>query len=131
MNKELKEMFKKIHILSIGLTLFFSLLAPISSPALVGASPASEIKSGVNKSGGDSGRDDLGKDLKNITNFLLFLVGTVAVIAIVISGLRFVTANGNQDQITSARNGVLYAVVGIVVALMAYAIVYFVVDNLG
>ncbi len=124
-------MFKKIHILFIGATLVFGLLTPIASPVLVSATPASEIKKGVNKSGGDSGRDNLGKDIKNITNLLLFLVGVIAVIAIVISGLRFVTANGNQDQVTSARNGVLYAVVGIVVALMAYAIVYFVVDNLG
>lgn len=124
-------MFKKIRTLFLGTMLVCGLLAPIASPVFVGAAPADQIKSGVNKAGGNSKRDNLSKDIKNITNLLLFLVGVIAVIAIVISGLRFVTANGNQDQITSARNGVLYAVVGIVVALMAYAIVYFVVDNLG
>lgn len=92
---------------------------------------AQQIKKGVQQSGGDKNKTSLPAFIENITNILLFLVGVIAVIAIVISGLRFVTANGNQDQISSARNGIIYAVIGIAVAIMAYAIVRFVVNSLS
>ena len=71
------------------------------------------------------------KIVRNIINTLLFLVGVIAVIVIIVSGIRFVTANGNQDQVTSARNGIIYSCVGLAVSLMAYAIVYFIIDNIG
>lgn len=115
----------------MSLALILGLAVPALAPLAVHAAPADEIKSGVTKAGGNEKKDNLADDIKNITNLLLFLIGVIAVIAIVISGLRFVTANGNADQVKSAREGIIYAVVGIVVALMAYAIVYFVVDSLG
>ena len=78
------------------------------------------------------GKDDsLMPILENIINTLLFLVGIIAVIVIIVNGIRFVTSNGNSDQVASARNGVIYAVVGIVVAVMAYAIVRFVLARIA
>lgn len=126
-------MIKKLKlILSIAL-LFSAISAPIvalNSPQ-VDAQAANQIRKGVNQAGGDKNKTSLPAFIENITNILLFLVGVIAVIAIVISGLRFVTANGNQDQISSARNGIIYAVIGIAVAIMAYAIVRFVVNSLS
>ena len=72
----------------------------------------------------------LGGVLKAIVNILLYVLGAIAVIMIVIGGIRYTTSNGDQGQLTSAKNTILYAVVGLVIAVMAYAIVNFVLSAL-
>ncbi len=66
--------------------------------------------------------------IKNVINLLLYLVGIIAVIVIIINGIRYTTSNGDASGVKSAKDGVLYAVVGLVVAILAYAIVNFVVE---
>lgn len=65
---------------------------------------------------------------KTVTNVLLFIIGAIAVIMLVIGGIRYTTSNGQSDQVTAAKNTILYAVVGIIVAILAYAVVNFVID---
>lgn len=67
---------------------------------------------------------------QTVTNILLFLVGAVAVIMLVIGGFRYVTSNGDQNAVNGAKNTILYAIIGIVVAFLAYAAVNFVVNAL-
>jgi len=61
-----------------------------------------------------------------VANALIFLVGAVSVIMIIIGGLRYVTSNGDAKQTEAAKNTILYAVIGIVVAIASFAIVSFV-----
>ena len=70
------------------------------------------------------------RTIQNVINALLFVVGSAAVIVIVIAGFRMVTANGDSQAVAKARSSIIYAVVGIVVAVSAYAIVNFVLDQL-
>lgn len=65
-----------------------------------------------------------------VANILLFLVGAVAVIMLIIGGLRYVTSNGDQNAVTGAKNTIMYAIIGIVVAFLAYAGVQFVTTQL-
>jgi hypothetical protein len=95
-------------------------------PSVASASPADEINKGVTKVGGNSG-GKFEDNIKKIVNMLLYLLGAIAVIMIVIGGIRYTTSNGDSSAIASAKNTILYAVVGLVVAIMAYAIVNFVV----
>lgn len=67
-----------------------------------------------------------GSIFKIVTNVLLFLVGAISVIMLIIGGIRYVISGGDQAQVTSAKNTILYAIVGIVIALLAYAAVNFV-----
>ena len=67
--------------------------------------------------------------LKNVVNVLLYVLGAIAVIMIVIGGIRYTTSNGDASGITSAKNTILYSVVGLIVALLAYAIVNFVLTS--
>ena len=67
------------------------------------------------------------KFVTDLIGLLLFAIGIIAVIMIIIGGIRYVTSNGDSSQVTSAKNTILYAVVGLVVALLAYAIVNFVI----
>lgn len=64
---------------------------------------------------------------KTITNVLLFLIGVISVIMIVIGGIKYTTSNGDSNQVTSAKNTIMYSVIGLVVAILAYAIINFVI----
>jgi len=64
-----------------------------------------------------------------VSNVMLFIVGAISVIMIVVGGLRYVISGGNSGNITGAKNTILYAVVGLVVAVLAYAIVNFVIAS--
>lgn len=103
--------------------------APVltSTPAL--ADPASTVRDGVIGAGG-TGKEDLTVSIKGIIDVILYVLGAVAVIMIIIGGFRYVVSNGDSGAITSAKNTIFYAVIGLVVAILAYAIVNFVLKNI-
>ena len=70
-----------------------------------------------------------GGTFTTITNVLLFIVGAIAVIMIVIGGMRYVLSGGDASKVTAAKNTILYAIIGIVVAILSYAVVRFVIGN--
>jgi hypothetical protein len=65
-----------------------------------------------------------------VTNILLFVIGAIAVVMLIIGGIRYVVSSGDQNAVTSAKNTILYAIIGIVVAFLAYAAVNFVTSQL-
>ncbi len=65
-----------------------------------------------------------------LINTMILIVGTVATLMIVIGGLRYVLSGGDASQTKSAKDTILYSIIGVVIALMAYAIVNFVVVEL-
>lgn len=58
------------------------------------------------------------------------VVGALAVLYITLSGLRYVTSGGDPQKIAQAKNGIIYSLVGVAVAILAQAIVTFTVRNL-
>jgi hypothetical protein len=66
-----------------------------------------------------------------IANILLFLVGAISVIMLIIGGVRYVVSGGDQNQVTGAKNTIMYAIIGIVIAFLAFAAVNFVVTQLA
>jgi hypothetical protein len=66
----------------------------------------------------------------SVVNLLLYLAGALAIIFIVIGGLKYVLSEGNPANIQSAKNTLLYAIVGLVIAVSAFAIVNFVLGRL-
>ena len=69
--------------------------------------------------------------VSTIVNVLLFAIGIASVIMIIVGGLRYATSNGDSARITAAKNTILYSVIGLVVALLAFVIVNFVVAQFG
>ncbi len=61
-----------------------------------------------------------------VTDLLLYIIGVAAVIMLIVGGLRYVLSGGDPKNTQAAKDTILYAVIGIVVALLAYAIVRFV-----
>lgn len=68
--------------------------------------------------------------IKSVINILLFVVGAIAVIVIVVSAFRFVNSGGDTQQVSKAKDAIIYALVGVVVAAAAYVIVNFVLEQL-
>jgi hypothetical protein len=68
----------------------------------------------------------LEKTIELIVNILTIIVGIVAVIMIIVNGLKFITSNGDSNSISSARHGIIYALVGLVIVALAQVIVRFV-----
>lgn len=65
-----------------------------------------------------------------IINVSLTLLGTIAVVLMVYAGFLWMTAGGNDDQITKARGIIYAAVIGLIIILSAYAITNFIIGNI-
>lgn len=65
-----------------------------------------------------------------ILNAILAVVGIIALIYLVIGGLRYITSSGNPDAVEGAKNQILYAIIGIIVVVLAWALVNFVLFRL-
>lgn len=69
--------------------------------------------------------------VKNIINAVLYIVGILAVVMVIIGGVQYTTSGGDQAAVTKAKNTILYGIVGLVIAILAYAIVNFVIGKLS
>ena len=67
---------------------------------------------------------------KQVTNTILYIVGIIAVIMLIIGGIKYVISGGDSKKVTDAKNTVLYAIIGMVIAVFSYAIVTFVLSAL-
>lgn len=122
-------MIKKIQTTLLAMMAVFTLSVGVLTPASVYAvDPGSEIQKGVNGAGG-GGAVPLRDRLKDIVNVLLFILGAIAVIMIVVGGIRYTLSGGDSSQTKAAKDTVLYSVVGLIVAILAYAIVNFVLNS--
>lgn len=61
-----------------------------------------------------------------IINIMSIVVGIIAVVMIIIGGVKFITSGGDSAKVTSARNTILYAILGLMVVALAQFIVKFV-----
>ena len=127
---------------------FLSLLAVgmIAAPVLVpvGVSAAPDIRTGLcaganlsassaancnvetNSTEANHKIDDI---ITAVINIFSLVVGVVAVIMIIIGGLKYITSGGDSGNITGAKNTILYAIIGLVVVALAQFIVKFVIGK--
>lgn len=66
---------------------------------------------------------------QTVTNVLLFVIGAVSVVMLIIGGIRYTVSQGDSSAVTSAKNTILYSVVGLLVAILAFAAVNFVIGS--
>jgi hypothetical protein len=82
---------------------------------------AQQTQAGANKSGLTDSKS-LEEYIAMVINILLFVIGAVAVIMIIIGGIRYVTSNGDQAQVKGAKDTIMYSVIGLVVAILQQAL---------
>ncbi len=106
----------------------FALFAPVTVGALEGT-----VQDGVNAARGTDAPSTLlgdGGVLSTIINTMLFIIGFLSVVMLIFGGLRYIISGGNAAAVTAAKNTILYAIVGLIIAIFAYAIVNFVIGSL-
>ncbi len=104
------------------------LLGLLSLLALVPARALADIQT-VTPPSGIVG-PDIYALISRVTNILALVAGSAAVIAIVIGGILYITSAGDEKRVSAAKNTLLYAVIGIIVAMLAFAIANFVISGL-
>lgn len=66
-----------------------------------------------------------------VINLMLFIVGVLAVIMLIWGGIRYVISGGDATKVKDAKNTILYAIVGLIVAILGYAVVNWVISIVG
>ena len=82
-----------------------------------------------NSNAGSAKDQNLMDTLNVILNVALGLIGFIAVVMIIVGGLQYTTSSGDTSKVAKAKNTIMYGVIGLVVALLAFAIVNFVLGN--
>ncbi len=67
--------------------------------------------------------------LTKIVNIFSAIVGVIAVIMIIVGGLRYITSGGDSGNVSTAKNTIIYAIVGLVIVALAQLIVRFVLNQ--
>ena len=85
---------------------------------------------GLKQAGGDdASKDTFSSSLQVALNWVFGIIGIVAVIMIILGGFTMMTSSGDPGKVKKGKDTILYGVIGLVVALLAFAIVNFVLAN--
>lgn len=124
----------KKSIISIAIMTCAVFGASVLSTASLSGSVSAQVSEGINTATTSEmkGKSIDGKDglIKTVVNVLLWAVGILSVIMIIFSGFRYITSAGDASKTKSAQSTLIYSVVGLIVAIMAYAIVNMVINRL-
>ena len=123
-------------IMALALILTFGASVPLSTQAAtvggleelcgIDANKSSDICKEYIK----STDNQVGLLIARVLKTMLFIIGALSVVMIVYAGFNFVTSAGDSGKVNKAKGVILYAVIGLVVSLLAYAIVSFVTSTL-
>lgn len=124
----------KKSIISIAIMTCAVFGASVLSTASLSGSVSAQVSKGIDTATtsemkGKSIDGDKGL-IKTVVNVLLWAVGVLSVIMIIFSGFRYITSAGDASKTKSARSTLIYSVVGLIVAIMAWAIVNMVINRL-
>lgn len=127
-------MIKKLTYLTLsGLVFLFGLLSFTVLPAYAQIDPTGQACLALGAASGTPGECEdsdaapkIDATIKLAINMFSLIVGFVAVIMIIIGGLKYVTSQGDSSNTASAKNTILYAIIGLVVVALAQVIVKFV-----
>lgn len=68
--------------------------------------------------------------IQGIINAVIAVLGVVAVLVIIIGGVQYMTSSGDSAKVKKAKDTILYGVIGLVICVLAFAIVNFIIFNL-
>ena len=133
MINRIKSLFISLAILQVSF-LAYGLLVP--SAVALAADPKQAVCEGaaVTASPGTvdcstTGKDTLQTVLRTALNLFSAIIGIIAVVMIMIAGLKYITSQGEPANIATAKNSILYAAIGLVVVELAQVIVRFVLSR--
>jgi hypothetical protein len=95
-----------------------------------GGSNDDQVKAGNLPQGPCSSEAACTNNIESIFNIVFGIAGALALLMIVVSGFRYIVSAGDPQGTSKAKSGIVYALVGLIVAIMADAIVNFVINRL-
>ena len=115
----------------------FALLAGLAVPVATTYANNCDVSGGITGGKNCARNDEQPENLFNgddsvfqtVTNVMLFLIGAISVVMLIYGGIRYTISQGDSTAVTNAKNTIMYAVIGIVIAILAFAIVNFVVTT--
>jgi hypothetical protein len=136
-------MIQKLKNILMSLAAAVALVAPVALtvPAVYAdANIAGSLCTGtdfeINANGGsassckgNAGTDGLNKLLVQVVNIFSGVVGVVAVLMIIIGGFRYITSGGDSNKVGTAKNTLIYAIIGLVIVTLSQIIVRFVLQK--
>lgn len=121
------------RLLLVTALVFAVCLAPLSVAAQTSKEVACETVQNLRSDVSCGDRSDSGSSLNSLVEAALQIIsvvaGVIAVIMIIVSGLKYVTSSGDANNIKSAKNTLIYAIVGLVIVVLAQIIVRFVLSE--
>lgn len=120
---------KRIVVTSLALILLGLSAWMFGAFEAVSAAPKDEICKGVSITGGtcaDTSTGGLEAVIKNLLNLFSLIIGIIAVIMIMVSGAKYLTSGGDSGKVKSAKDTLVYAIIGLVVVAFSQVIVQFV-----
>jgi hypothetical protein len=135
----LKRIRKSLAVLAASLAVAAVPMA-VAAPAAFAQSSGNQIqdnlKCGTTLSTSQAGGCDVSTGTTGINNIITtivkvfsIVVGVVSVIMIIYGGFRYVTSGGDSGNVSSAKNTIIYAIIGLVIVALAQFIVQFVLDK--
>ncbi len=137
-------MFKSIRrtMVVVGASLLMALAPAVAlAPVAVNAQDIGAcLSQGTDLNAGISGQnctpaqtqdatDKIQSIVTTVVNIFSIVVGIIAVIMIIFGGFKYITSGGDSGNITSAKNTIIYAIIGLVIVALAQFIVQFVLDR--
>lgn len=107
------------------LVMVFTVVSPVSLPVYADSRDEAQNGAKLANSGGGSNQN-LPDIITTIINVMLFIAGALAVIMIIYGGIRYITAHGDEKQVKVAKDTIVYSVTGLIIAILAYALVTFI-----
>lgn len=128
----MRKYFTRLPIIAVTLATIILSATFVFAPAYALTAADLSLQAGIDSARGkDQVADLFGQTgvFQTITNVLLFLIGAISVIMLVIGGLRYVVSGGDSSAVAAAKNTILYAIIGVIIALLAFAAVDFIINS--
>lgn len=132
-------MLAKLKRIIISVAAALALTAPALVPVAVYAQvdiggslecgTEAKLQTGGCDTGTEAGTAGLQALIEKIINIFSIIVGVIAVIMIIVGGLKYITSGGDSGNVSSAKNTIIYALVGLVIVALAQFIVRFVLGS--
>jgi hypothetical protein len=116
-------MVQKIAFLILSVLAAILLGSALMTSEVIAQAGAGGAIGGVNSARGYGVPTDLasgdGSIIRRAINLMLYAVGVISVIMLIYGGFRYVVSGGQKESVTAAKNTILYAIVGLLIAIFA------------
>ena len=125
----MKQKFLNI-LVALGLTFISAGIIPATAYAdCSGNSSVGQVLTGVGQTTSDCTGNGVTSIVGTTVRILSYIVGIAAIIMIIVSGFRYITSGGDSNRVSSAKNTLIYAVIGLAIAVIAQVLVSFVITQ--